>query len=236
MCTACPPHHYTQFWNFLERCRYCNVICGEHEEEVQTCHTTHNRVCRCRPGFFSHAGFCLEHTPCPPGAGVIVPGTPSQNTQCRPCPTGTFSTSSSSSEQCRPHRNCTAMGLAINVPGSSFRDTLCTNCTSFSLGIRWSGTKECEQAVMDFVAFQDISFKRLQRLQQVLAGPGKRSSPTPPPPQEALMALQLQLRQQLSELSGAQDKVLLIQLLEALHEARLPGLQRRLQARFLKLH
>lgn len=74
MCGACPPRHYTQFWNYLERCRYCNVICGEREEEARPCEATHNRACRCRPGFFAHAGFCLEHTPCPPGTGVAVPG------------------------------------------------------------------------------------------------------------------------------------------------------------------
>lgn len=74
MCGACPPRHYTQFWNYLERCRYCNVICGEREEEARPCQATHNRACRCRPGFFAHAGFCLEHAPCPPGTGVAVPG------------------------------------------------------------------------------------------------------------------------------------------------------------------
>lgn len=73
-CSACPPRHYTQFWNYLERCRYCNVICGEREEEARPCQATHNRACRCRPGFFAHAGFCLEHAPCPPGTGVAVPG------------------------------------------------------------------------------------------------------------------------------------------------------------------
>lgn len=73
-CGACPPRHYTQFWNYLERCRYCNVICGEREEEARPCGATHNRACRCRPGFFAHAGFCLEHEPCPPGAGVVAPG------------------------------------------------------------------------------------------------------------------------------------------------------------------
>lgn len=74
LCGACPQRHYTQFWNYLERCRYCNVICGEHEEEARPCAATHNRACRCLPGFFAHAGFCLEHAPCPPGAGMVVPG------------------------------------------------------------------------------------------------------------------------------------------------------------------
>lgn len=132
-CGACPPRHYTQFWNYLERCRYCNVICGEREEEARPCEPTHNRACRCRPGFFAHAGFCLEHEPCPPGSGVTVPGTPSQNTQCQPCGPGTFSARSSSSERCQPHRNCSALGLALNVPGSPSHDALCTSCVGFPL-------------------------------------------------------------------------------------------------------
>ncbi|KAM9249393.1 tumor necrosis factor receptor superfamily member 6B isoform 2-T2 [Dugong dugon] len=147
VCGVCPPRHYTEFWNYLERCRYCNVICGEREEEARPCNATHNRACRCQPGFFAHAGFCLEHAQCPPGAGVVVPGTPSQNTQCQPCPLGTFSASSSSSESCQPHRNCTALGLTLNVAGSSFHDALCTSCPNFSLSTVEPGELHPQPAV-----------------------------------------------------------------------------------------
>ncbi|XP_064132435.1 tumor necrosis factor receptor superfamily member 6B isoform X3 [Loxodonta africana] len=228
-CRACPPRHYTEFWNYLERCRYCNVICGEREEEVRPCTSAHNRACRCQPGFFAHAGFCLEHAQCPPGAGVVAPGTPSQNTQCQPCPLGTFSAGSSSSERCQPHRNCTALGLTLNVAGSSFHDALCTSCPNFSLSTLEPGHEECERALLDFVAFQDISFKRLLRLQQALAGQG---GPRPPPPrEEGRAALQLQLRQQLAELD-ARDGALGARLLLALRDARLAGLERSVRTRF----
>ncbi|KAM6163904.1 tumor necrosis factor receptor superfamily member 6B [Rhynchocyon petersi] len=228
-CSACPPRHYTQFWNYLERCRYCNIICGEHEEEAQPCSATHNRACRCRPGFFAHAGFCLQHAQCPPGAGVVSPGTPSQNTQCQPCPAGTFSAGSSRSERCQPHRNCTAQGLALNVPGSSFHDALCTSCPSFSLSAQEPGHLECERALMDFVAFQDISFKKLLRLQLALVGPEGRK---PPRLQEhGRAALQLELREQLAQL-GKNDGVLWEKLLGALRAARLMGLERSIRTRF----
>nr|XP_012628452.1 tumor necrosis factor receptor superfamily member 6B isoform X2 [Microcebus murinus] len=235
-CGACPPRHYTQFWNYLERCRYCNVLCGEREEEARPCHATHNRACRCRPGFFAHAGFCLEHTPCPPGAGVTALGTPSQNTQCQPCPPGTFSASSSSSERCQPHRNCTALGLALNVPGSSSHDALCTSCTGFPRGEEGPGepgTEECERAVIDFVVFQDVSSRRLQRLQQALAGPAEWD---PSLPRGSRVALQEKLRQRLSELRRAPEGALLSRLLQALRAARLPGLERSVRARFLPAH
>ncbi|XP_054530472.1 regulator of telomere elongation helicase 1 isoform X7 [Pan troglodytes] len=231
-CGPCPPRHYTQFWNYLERCRYCNVLCGEREEEARACHATHNRACRCRAGFFAHAGFCLEHASCPPGAGVIAPGTPSQNTQCQPCPPGTFSASSSSSEQCQPHRNCTALGLALNVPGSSSHDTLCTSCTGFPLSTRVPGAEECERAVIDFVAFQDISIKRLQRLLQALEAPEGWG----PTPRAGRGALQLKLRRRLTELLEAWDGALLVRLLQALRVARMPGLERSVRERFLPVH
>lgn len=73
-CRLCPAQHYTQFWNYLQRCRYCNVICGENEEEVRPCSIVHNRACRCRSGYFALAGLCVEHTPCPPGSGVVSLG------------------------------------------------------------------------------------------------------------------------------------------------------------------
>ncbi|KAJ8779159.1 hypothetical protein J1605_013010 [Eschrichtius robustus] len=234
-CGACPPRHYTQFWHYLERCRYCNVICGEREEEARPCGATHNRACRCLPGFFAHAGFCLEHALCPPGAGVVAPGTPSQNTQCQPCSPGTFSASSSSSERCQPHRNCTALGLAVNVPGSPSHDALCTNCTGFPLGSLEPGalgTEECQRAVVDFVAFQDISPRSLQRLQQALAGPGARG---PPPPQrEDRAALRRRLWRQLTELREARPGTLGAWLPRALRAARLSGLERSVRERFLR--
>ncbi|XP_012926289.1 tumor necrosis factor receptor superfamily member 6B isoform X2 [Heterocephalus glaber] len=171
-----------------------------------------------------------------PGAPALSArrrSTPSRNTQCQPCPAGTFSASSSSSEECRPHRNCTALGLALNVPGSSSRDTLCTSCAGFALGSGSPGepgTEECERAVIDFVVFQDISFKRLQRLQRALGGPG---APSLSPSREGRAALQTQLRRRLSELGEAPRTPLLAQLLAALRAAGLPGLERGVRARFL---
>ncbi|XP_006903867.1 PREDICTED: LOW QUALITY PROTEIN: tumor necrosis factor receptor superfamily, member 6b, decoy [Elephantulus edwardii] len=198
VCNACPPMHYTQFWNYLERCCYCNIFCGEHEE-VRACSASHNCACCCGPSFFAHAGFCLEHLPCPPGAGVLTPGgcwgwghglgapalllmTPSSHaplqeppvgTQCQLCPVGTFLDSSSSTQCCQPHCNCTALDLTLNVAGSSFHNARCTSCPSFSLSALEPGEPghaECEHALMDFVAFQDISFRKLLGLQQALDG------------------------------------------------------------------
>ncbi|XP_036281813.1 tumor necrosis factor receptor superfamily member 6B isoform X2 [Pipistrellus kuhlii] len=231
-CRRCPPHHYTQFWNYLERCLYCNVVCGEHEEEARPCSVLHNRACRCRPGFFEFAGFCLEHTPCPPGCGVVALGTPTQDTQCQPCPPGTFSANSSSSERCQPHSNCTALGLGLNVPGTPFRDAMCTSCTGPPLGTPEpgsTGTEECERALVDFVAFQNVSFRRLLQLQQALSGPGAWAPRRPP---EDRLSLQQTLRRQLTKLREARPGALAAGLLQALRTARLPGMARTVRQRF----
>ncbi|XP_014643025.1 PREDICTED: tumor necrosis factor receptor superfamily member 6B [Ceratotherium simum simum] len=95
-----------------------------------------------------------------------------------------------------------------------------------------AGTEECEHAVIDFLAFQDISFKKLLRLQQALTGSGGQSPLTL---REGRVALQLKLRQQLTELRKARAEPLLTRLLRALREARLPGLERNIRERFLRV-
>ncbi|XP_036604199.1 tumor necrosis factor receptor superfamily member 6B [Trichosurus vulpecula] len=231
VCQPCPSLHYTQYWNYLEKCRYCNVFCGEHEEEAQACNATHNRACRCQLGYYAHADFCIEHSACPPGSGVVTLGTPNQNTQCQPCPKGTFSDNSSSTEKCQPHRNCTTLGMFLNVPGTSFHDAICTRCAGFLSSTPEPGDKECEQAVIDFVAFQNISLKRLMRLQQALEGPGSWHRQWPEP--ESRAAVQKELLHRLTELSETQgSSALLLQLLQALRKAKLTTLERNIQKHF----
>lgn len=75
VCEPCPELHYTQYWNYLEKCRYCNVICEEKQVEVQQCNATHNRVCQCQEGYYSEMEFCIRHSECPPGSGIVKPGT-----------------------------------------------------------------------------------------------------------------------------------------------------------------
>ncbi|KAG9474604.1 hypothetical protein GDO78_004739, partial [Eleutherodactylus coqui] len=51
LCQACPEEHYAQYWNYLDKCRFCNVICQEGEQVQCECNSTHNRVCECQPGY-----------------------------------------------------------------------------------------------------------------------------------------------------------------------------------------
>lgn len=83
---------------------------------------------------------------------------------------------------------------------------------------------------MDFLAFQNISFRRLLQLQQALAGPGAWQ---PPPPREDRVSLQQQLWQQLTELREARPGALVEGLLQALHAAGLPRMERAVRKQFL---
>ncbi|NXS57017.1 TNF6B factor, partial [Brachypteracias leptosomus] len=227
LCQPCPDLHYTQYWNYLEKCRYCNVICEEKQVEVQQCNATHNRVCQCQEGYYSEMEFCIRHSKCPLGFGVERKGTPFENTQCSPCPAGSFSSSSSSSEQCQPHQDCKQQGKVTNVQGNQYHDTLCTSCSLE----RRNGTQEqaadddCKQAMIDFVVYQNIPIRKLKRLQQILERlPRKR-------PQETRAAMQEKFRTFLIHLQ--EEHEVTEELLAALRQAKLHSLEEQVRQRFL---
>lgn len=93
-------------------------------------------------------------------------------------------------------------------------------------------TEECERALVDFVASQDIALRKLLRLHQALAGPGT-PAPLPPPPSTGRAALRLRLRQELTALRRARPGALAAGLLRALQAARLPGLERAVREHLL---
>ncbi|XP_061437082.1 uncharacterized protein LOC133362139 isoform X1 [Lethenteron reissneri] len=74
-CTRCPPRHYTQFWNSLDRCLYCGPGCKEGQRLAKECSPTHDRVCECEPGTFLLQEFCVPHRSCAAGHGVVTKGT-----------------------------------------------------------------------------------------------------------------------------------------------------------------
>ncbi|XP_051887254.1 tumor necrosis factor receptor superfamily member 6B-like isoform X2 [Pristis pectinata] len=167
ICGPCPDLHYTQYWNYLQKCRYCNVFCVEHQYEKQQCNSTHNRVCECKAGYYLEFEFCLKHTECPAGAGVIKAGTAFQDTSCAPCSAGFFSPTSSSSEHCIAHTNCSVDGLVVNVPGNRYHNTLCTPCKKY---IGTSVSKPvCDDALIQFVAHQKIPAKKLTKFLNLLS-------------------------------------------------------------------
>ncbi|XP_075702746.1 tumor necrosis factor receptor superfamily member 6B [Rhinoderma darwinii] len=64
VCQVCPDEHYTHYWNYLDKCRFCNVICQEGEQVKHECNSTHNRVCECQPGYHRRAHYCVKDLKC----------------------------------------------------------------------------------------------------------------------------------------------------------------------------
>lgn len=74
-CVPCAGEQFTELWNYLPRCIYCNNICYDNQEVELECSAKNDRVCRCKPGFYSTGDFCSRHSECGPGLGVKTNGT-----------------------------------------------------------------------------------------------------------------------------------------------------------------
>ncbi|XP_074461544.1 tumor necrosis factor receptor superfamily member 6B [Larus michahellis] len=229
VCAPCPDLHYTQYWNYLEKCRYCNVICEEKQVEVQQCNATHNRVCQCQEGYYSDMEFCIKHSECPLGFGVVKLGTPFEDTQCQACPRGFFSSSNSSTKPCQQHQDCEQQGKVTNVQGNQYHDTLCTTCRlgrSNSTQGPALGDDDCEQAMIDFVAYQNIPIRKLKRLQQILErSPRKQALENRAVIQEKFRAFLIHLKEGHYEVTK--------ELLDALRAAKLHSIEEKVRERFL---
>ncbi|XP_041045185.1 tumor necrosis factor receptor superfamily member 11B-like [Carcharodon carcharias] len=178
-CAPCPDSHYTEFWNNLDECQYCNVFCKEYQYTKHECNSTHNRVCECVKGHYFEFEFCLKHYKCPPGFGVKKLGTLYINTECMKCPKGFFSINRSANQPCQKHTNCTALGLKLILQGNAFQDNVCQPCQNrddSSLECSDPPVKKeialCDRAVFKFVARQKLTSKQLKILLENL--PGKK--------------------------------------------------------------
>lgn len=54
---------------------FCPVkVCKERQLVKHHCNSTHDQLCECAPGFHLVVEFCITHSTCPPGSGVVAPG------------------------------------------------------------------------------------------------------------------------------------------------------------------
>uniref|UniRef100_H0W5V1 TNF receptor superfamily member 1B n=1 Tax=Cavia porcellus TaxID=10141 RepID=H0W5V1_CAVPO len=129
VCAPCEDSTYTRLWNWASTCLSCGSPCSADQVETQACTPQRNRVCACKPGQFCVLGNpdtcrqCMPLRKCLPGFGVVKPGTATSNVHCAPCAPGTFSSTASSTEACRPHRNCSS----VAIPGNAAMDTVCAS-------------------------------------------------------------------------------------------------------------
>ncbi|XP_039553387.1 tumor necrosis factor receptor superfamily member 1B-like [Passer montanus] len=95
----------------------------------QTCTRFQDRICSCPPHKYcvskldKHCEVCRTHKKCGKGYRVSRRGTDSTDTECKPCPPGTFSPEESYNTSCIPHTIC----KSVAVPGNSTNDTVCSD-------------------------------------------------------------------------------------------------------------
>uniref|UniRef100_A0A8C9UJR6 TNF receptor superfamily member 1B n=1 Tax=Spermophilus dauricus TaxID=99837 RepID=A0A8C9UJR6_SPEDA len=124
VCTPCEDSTFTQVWNVVNKCISCRSPCESGQVETQACTQMRNRVCACRPGSYcmlkhqDSCRLCLAMRRCLPGYGTAT-----SDVKCDPCPRGTFSNTTSSTDICRPHRICDS----VAVPGTASTDAVCTS-------------------------------------------------------------------------------------------------------------
>ncbi|KAJ8394634.1 hypothetical protein AAFF_G00044370 [Aldrovandia affinis] len=173
MCSPCPDRHYSEQWHWGDSCQYCTSVCKERQLVRRECNSTHDRLCECIQGYYLVVEFCVRHTPCPPGTGAAMLGTPVSDTLCEKCPKGYFSSAESATERCTPHRTCSELGLQTLHPGTAAQDTVCENstprCSHQHLQCHTDVTL-CEEAIFQFLISQRLSAAQLDRLMENLPG------------------------------------------------------------------
>ncbi|XP_019383640.1 PREDICTED: tumor necrosis factor receptor superfamily member 11B [Gavialis gangeticus] len=169
-CSPCPDQYYSEDWNSNDECQYCSVVCKELQYVKQECNSTQNRICECIEGRYLDLEFCLKHTECPPGSGVVKPGTPESDTSCMRCPEGFFSNETSSKTPCKKHTNCSALGLKTASKGNAVRDNVCQGNRDASAQKCAVDVTLCEEALFRFTVPTQLSPNWLNVLADNLPG------------------------------------------------------------------
>uniref|UniRef100_A0A673FMH3 TNF receptor superfamily member 11b n=1 Tax=Sinocyclocheilus rhinocerous TaxID=307959 RepID=A0A673FMH3_9TELE len=177
VCAPCPEKRFAEQWHWGDSCQHCTSVCKERQIVRRECNSTHDRLCECIPGYHLVVEFCVRHTACSPGFGVIVQGTPERNNLCEKCSQGYFSSTSSTTEPCIPHRNCTQLGLKTVRPGTATQDTLCESenkeftfdCSNQHTECHTDITL-CEEAIFQFLASPPLASVSVERLSESLPG------------------------------------------------------------------
>ncbi|XP_056113688.1 tumor necrosis factor receptor superfamily member 11B-like isoform X2 [Rhinichthys klamathensis goyatoka] len=177
ICVPCPEKHFAEQWHWGDSCQHCTSVCKERQIVQRECNSTHDRLCECIPGYHLVVEFCVHHTACLPGSGVAVQGTPERNTVCEKCPQGYFSSTSSSTEPCMPHRDCTQLGLKTVRLGTTTQDTLCeSENKEFTFDCSHQHTEchtdvnHCERKVSRCASVKNLTLEDLLLLMDSLPG------------------------------------------------------------------
>ncbi|XP_051895093.1 tumor necrosis factor receptor superfamily member 14-like [Pristis pectinata] len=127
-CNPCTAGEYIEHPNGLEKCFKCKTCDQELGLQIkQECTYVRNTICEPREGYYciDNCQLARKHTTCPPGQGVKEKGTHLKDTVCGECPDGTFSSSDSSTEECKEWTVCEKLNLKQVEPGSTEADVKC---------------------------------------------------------------------------------------------------------------
>ncbi|NXX91950.1 TNR1B factor, partial [Centropus bengalensis] len=128
-CSPCSPNTYTEIWNRSPQCFACSPPCRKGLVQNQTCTSSQDRICSCPPNMYciskihEDCKICEVHRKCGKGYRVSRRGTESTDTECKPCPPGTFSREESYDTSCTPHTVC----KSVAVPGNRVNDAVCSD-------------------------------------------------------------------------------------------------------------
>ncbi|NWH56428.1 TNR1B factor, partial [Geococcyx californianus] len=128
-CSPCSPNTYTAIWNRSPQCFACSPRCRKGFVQNQTCTNSQDRICSCPPNeycalkIYEYCKMCRVHKKCGKGYRVSKRGTDSTDTECKPCPPGTFSRAESYDTSCTPHTVC----KSVASPGNRVNDTVCSD-------------------------------------------------------------------------------------------------------------
>ncbi|XP_053744331.1 tumor necrosis factor receptor superfamily member 5 isoform X4 [Synchiropus splendidus] len=127
-CQECGDGRFTTTKNSMSKCLVCRrCYPSNHLRVLEECRPQTNRVCQCESRFYCASpdcDICRPVTSCPPGQGVKVPSTRTNDTVCAPCGQGTYSNTSDLSA-CRPHTRCEDVGRHLATAGTSREDAMC---------------------------------------------------------------------------------------------------------------
>ncbi|KAM8966817.1 tumor necrosis factor receptor superfamily member 11B [Pelodytes ibericus] len=146
-CEPCPPRHFANTWTSSKECQFCSTVCKELQYVTQECNQTHNRMCECIAGQYLDLEFCVSHTKCPLGYGVVKLGTPDTDTVCEKCPKGMFSNVTSARAGCQRHKECNKWGVRTVTRGDSQSDTVCQESVQQSTHNCELDVTLCEEAL-----------------------------------------------------------------------------------------
>ncbi|KAM4633827.1 tumor necrosis factor receptor superfamily member 6B-like [Polymixia lowei] len=220
-CAPCRTDHFTEFWNYLPKCLYCNVFCRDNQEVETECSPLRNRVCRCKEGYYSASDFCLKHSKCGPGQGVQTRGTSRSDTVCKMCPDDSFSYIYSALDSCVKLQKCASTGQMVLLRGSRFHDTVCGSCEDLRNGGR---VKVLRTFLPGFFSLHRMRASKMKKFVRHLQKAGVGSSTSLPSQGGAL------LRQIIAWIAEAPEDQLR-RLPETLRASQLSSLATRLEKR-----